>query len=325
MKYLVLQMKQIKEATKNGELLSRAMNICLTLPSASSTTLEKSTQTDKEQRPFLSDKDISFLKEIRRSQNKRSRRVDEPVVLEKAIKLETPPVEILDIFDEPYVSEDNLELHLSAMFNDQTSPVLNPKIQEPSDNDYDPELKQLLLAIDENNRLIKTRSAEEKVLPDKSPVNQMLVEGTRQELMKSIWPCKLYHHRKEFQKNFLKFSEKHFRNSDLIKQRFLELFGEDSDDDDIVAFSPSHNMDSEMILSSSKKRVAAMVVQHLMEPFKKGLVGDKATFKVMAQDFTECIIANDMYPSFMEVKGVIDGYFCDEQDDSKIDINALLQ
>ncbi|KAL5273494.1 hypothetical protein ACFFRR_000310 [Megaselia abdita] len=354
-KEMLTFMNQIKEATKKGQLLT--CNFSVPLPSFSSqvtsTTLDKSTQTDKEKRQSLSDRDISFLKDFRRSQSKRPRRdegkreertedlainTEEPVsVTVQKVKIpEVSPEQILDIFDDPFISDENLEHHLSAMFNDESTEMNDPEINfteysEPPnpnlsiDEDYDPEIKKLLLDIDQNNRLLKTRCAEQqefKANSKRNPSRQS--ENTRKELMKSIWPCKLYHHRKHLQENLLIFSEQNSRNSDLIKQRFLEIFGEDSDDD-IGAFSPSHDMDSEMLLSSSKKRVAPMVVQNLMEPFKKGLVGDKAAFKSMAQDFTECIIANDMYPSFLEVKGVIDGYFDEGQNDADIDINALLQ
>lgn len=330
------------------------MNYSIALSSSSSqvtsTTLEKHTQTDKEKRASLSDRDISFLKEFRRSHKKRPRKEEESPRkkecdtprIEETIGL--PPEQILDFFDDPLISDENLELHLSAMFNDQPTPTLDSSFPEQTDeaaeqpsnqtlpteldDDYDPEIKQLLLDIDENHRLLKTRSAEQQEVHIESPSIRVHStkqnENTRKELMKSIWPCKLYHHRKQLQENLLLFSDQNSRNADLIKQRFLELFGEDSDDD-IGAFSPSHDMDSELLLSSSKKRVAPMVVQHLMEPFKKGLVGDKAAFKSMAQDFTECIIANDIYPSFLDVKGVIDGFFDDGQEDADIDINVLLQ
>lgn len=306
------QMNEIKDATKKGELISSrcSMNCYETQLSSSSsqvtsTTMDNSTQTDQDQESPLSEKDISVLKEIRRSHKKPKT---------------TDPV--LDMFDEPVISEENLEFHLSAMFNDQpAAPDLNsnsiPESQDKSVDqfvDYDPELKQLLLAIDENNRLLKTRSEEQQELPSKRHTSN---ENTRKELMKSVWPCKLYHYRRQLQESLLMFSEQHSRNTDLIKQRFLDLFGEDSDDE-FGAFSPLDDMDSEMLLSSSKKRVATMVVQHLMEYFKKGLVGEKATFKSLAQDFTECIIANDMYPSFMVVKGVIDGYFYDDESETTL-------
>lgn len=115
-----------------------------------------------------------------------------------------------------------------------------------------------------------------------------------EELNNSIWPCELHRQRLHLHQVLENISEKGWRHNDKVKRRFLQLFGED-DDDEFGPYSPSLAM-NDVLMASCKKRIAPWIVKALMTPMKDGLIANRFLFKKVAKSIAEAVIAENQYP-----------------------------
>lgn len=114
------------------------------------------------------------------------------------------------------------------------------------------------------------------------------------ELTNSIWPCELHRQRLKLHRVLESISEKGWRHNEKVKQRFLQLFGED-DDDDFGPYSPSLAV-NDILMASCKKRIAPWIVKSLMVPMQNGQIGNRYLFKKIAKRIAEGILVVTQLP-----------------------------
>lgn len=114
------------------------------------------------------------------------------------------------------------------------------------------------------------------------------------DLSKSLWPCELFMQKRKLSESLARLIEEDLRWHDIIKWKFVELFGEDSDDE-FTPCSPSIELD-DVLMGSCVKRISLWVVKHLMKPMKHGLIGNRFVFKKLAKHIARSIITENQYP-----------------------------
>ncbi|XP_037955358.1 uncharacterized protein LOC119685199 [Teleopsis dalmanni] len=129
------------------------------------------------------------------------------------------------------------------------------------------------------------------------------------DLSQSPWPCELFMQRLRLHECLNRLIDKDLRWHDLIKCKFRSLFGEDSDDE-FTVHSPSIELD-DVLINSCILRISGWIVQHLMKPYKDGLIANRFLFKKLAKKIAKSIIMENQYPSEQFVKEVIENFFCE--------------
>ncbi|XP_073819532.1 uncharacterized protein [Musca autumnalis] len=157
-----------------------------------------------------------------------------------------------------------------------------------------------------------------------------VIQKCEKDLSNSLWPCELFMQKRKLSESLARLLEEDLRWHDIMKWKFLELFGEDSDDE-FTPCSPSIELD-DILMGSCVKRISPWVVKHLMKPMKHGLIGNRFVFKKLAKHIARSIITENQYPDELIIKGCIENYFClhqavmtveDLQDVPSISLNEI--
>ncbi|XP_005189833.2 uncharacterized protein LOC101895974 [Musca domestica] len=143
---------------------------------------------------------------------------------------------------------------------------------------------------------------------DQTSPNRSTNNPCEKDLSNSLWPCELFMQKRKLSESLARLLEEDLRWHDIMKWKFAELFGEDSDDE-FTPCSPSIELD-EILMGSCVKRISPWVVKHLMKPMKHGLIGNRFVFKKLAKHIARSIIMENQYPDEAIVKGCIENYFC---------------
>lgn len=133
-------------------------------------------------------------------------------------------------------------------------------------------------------------------------------ESKRKKLKDSIWPCELHMQRLRYRNVMLEIADKGMRHHEKVRKCLLELFGEDSDDEELCCYSPSIELD-ETLMGSCKTRIAPWVVAALMPPLKEGRIASRQLFKKLAKRLAESILLENQYPDYGEIKMYVEYYF----------------
>lgn len=128
-------------------------------------------------------------------------------------------------------------------------------------------------------------------------------------LKDSIWPCELHMRRLNYRNVLLSIADKGYRHNIKVKNRIFDLFGEDSDDEELPLYSPTISDSDEILRASCKKRLAPIIVRALMEPLNSGRIASRAVFKNLAKRITDLILRENTYPTEGEVRHYVDEYF----------------
>lgn len=120
------------------------------------------------------------------------------------------------------------------------------------------------------------------------------------DLSKSIWPCELFMQKRKLSESLARLIEEDLRWHEVMKWKFSELFGDDSDDE-FSACSPSIEL-NEILIGSCIRRISPWVVHYLMNPMRDGLIGNRFLFKKLAKNLAHSIIMENQYPGKVNKK-----------------------
>lgn len=275
MPFLKRQISEIRQETKSQKLSNRLVKCHTNLKSKF---CNAETQTEQEnfliERYFQESHAIPVNppspKKKRKNPTKKRRKSPKAKVQE-----EPPPAA-------PVAEKDEIEANLEKLFASEHNEL------DIFDNagEFDPHIK--LVLSEAKDPPVK---ATEEVRSPKLPVSE---ENQKDSLRDSIWPCELRMRRKKLYEIMCSVGEFSLRRYERLKVVFLELFGEDSDDEE-APISPSTDMDS-ITMSSCRKRIAPIIVKQLMKPFNEGLIANRWLFKKLAKSLADSIVIENDYP-----------------------------
>lgn len=199
--------------------------------------------------------------------------ISEDTIANELQELFGPDDNIDDIFTESTVNNAQIEAIIEEIHN---SDVPNPT-------------EKKLSAVMVDRLLEAADAAEQEVLMENEPIDY------KHELKNSLWPCELHMQRMRLRKVLDGLADKGMRHNEKIQLRFFILFGDDSVDDDLAAYSPSIELD-EILMASCKKRIAEWIVKYLMRPMTDGLIGNRFLFKKLAKHIAQEVIMGNQYP-----------------------------
>ncbi|XP_068155668.1 uncharacterized protein [Drosophila tropicalis] len=130
-------------------------------------------------------------------------------------------------------------------------------------------------------------------------------------LHNSRWPCELYAQRRRLNACLIRILEEDWRVEISLREKFYELFGEDSDEEFATHItSPSIDLVDEVLLASCILRIRPWIVRNLMSPLQDGLIGNRFLFKKLAKKLANCIVLANPYASQSQVKETVEDLFC---------------
>ncbi|XP_075146399.1 uncharacterized protein LOC142220880 [Haematobia irritans] len=226
-------------------------------------------------------------------------------------------------------SNDSVALELAKMFSEEKTELDEIFGIDPNQEPDDPQICKILKEIEEaqiNNEPQSVSYSKIVVSNDNTdnqnnvqitpnnipklspPISTSLQKSSCKDLSKSIWPCELFMQRRKLSESLARLIEEDLRWHDIMKWKFQQLFGEDSDDE-FAPCSPSIEMD-EILMGSCVQRISPWIVKHLMKPMKHGLIGNRFIFKKLAKHIARSIIMENQYPDESIIKECVENYFC---------------
>ncbi|XP_013102189.2 uncharacterized protein LOC106083601 [Stomoxys calcitrans] len=224
-------------------------------------------------------------------------------------------------------SNDSVALELARLFSEEKTELDEIFGIDPNQEPDDPHICKILKEIEEahvshephsqlaanNNKMVVASDLNNKILTPKivtksSMPKSMTTKTTSVDLSNSLWPCELFMQKRKLSDSLARLIEEDLRWHDIMKWKFKELFGEDSDDE-FAPCSPSIEMD-DILMGSCVKRISPWIVKHLMKPMKHGLIGNRFIFKKLAKHIARSIIMENQYPDESIIKECVENYFC---------------
>ncbi|XP_037821376.1 uncharacterized protein LOC119610301, partial [Lucilia sericata] len=224
-------------------------------------------------------------------------------------------------------SNDSVAVELARLFSEEKTELDEIFGIDPNEEPDDPQICKILKEIEDAkiNQTTKTNivgviNTKENPEPIEHQDNNFLLEPKQIrpqncqdlfksiDLSKSIWPCELFMQRRKLSESLARLIEEDLRWHDVMKWKFVQLFGEDSDDE-FTPCSPSIELD-EVLIGSCIRRISPWVVQHLMKPMRDGLIGNRFLFKKLAKSLARSIIMENQYPDESIIKDCVETFFC---------------
>ncbi|XP_023291291.2 uncharacterized protein LOC111674851 [Lucilia cuprina] len=224
-------------------------------------------------------------------------------------------------------SNDSVAVELARLFSEEKTELDEIFGIDPNEEPDDPQICKILKEIEDAKINQTTKSHKDSVIntkdnpePTEQQDNNCLLEPkeiTPQncqdlfksiDLSKSIWPCELFMQRRKLSESLARLIEEDLRWHDVMKWKFAQLFGEDSDDE-FTPCSPSIELD-EVLIGSCIRRISPWVVHHLMKPMRDGLIGNRFLFKKLAKSLARSIIMENQYPDESIIKDCVETFFC---------------
>lgn len=210
-------------------------------------------------------------------------------------------------------SNDSVAEELARLFSEEKTELDEIFGIDPNQEPDDPQICKILKEIEDSKITHQhtTKVIEKPIEQITNPTNETFVnlpktkslipsvnEGNdsseKVDLSKSIWPCELFMQRRKLSESLARLIEEDLRWYDIMKWKFSQLFGEDSDDE-FTPCSPSIELD-EVLVGSCIRRISPWVVKHLMKPMKDGLIGNRFLFKKLAKTLARSIVMENQYP-----------------------------
>lgn len=211
--------------------------------------------------------------------------------------------------DDDYTN-DSVALELARMFSEEKTELDEIFGIDPNDEPDDPQICKILTEIraakinQVNNEktqlsLSPNVNGDDVIDPNNyREQNHLPQQRTNSfadvDLSKSIWPCELFMQKRTLSESLARLLEEDLRWHDIMKWKFLQLFGEDSDDE-FTPCSPSIEL-NEVLMGSCIRRISPWIVKHLMKPMRDGLIGNRFLFKKLAKHLARSIIMENQYP-----------------------------
>ncbi|KAI9579962.1 uncharacterized protein LOC119639303 isoform X1 [Glossina fuscipes] len=231
---------------------------------------------------------------------------------------------------------DTVALELAQLFNEEKTELDEIFGIDPNEEPDDPQIRRILKEIENAKINDKTgdtptqhnsdcnqikkdpaptlTTANSAKLTPLPPQNDTVTHKSSKnsanctDLTKSEWPCELYMQRRKLSESLSRLVDEDFRWVDIMKWKFAELFGEDSDDE-FAACSPSIELD-EVLINSCVRRISPWMVKHLMKPMKDGLIGNRFLFKKLGKQLARKIIMENQYPDEPFIRRCVENFFC---------------
>uniref|UniRef100_A0A1B0AAB4 Uncharacterized protein n=1 Tax=Glossina pallidipes TaxID=7398 RepID=A0A1B0AAB4_GLOPL len=237
--------------------------------------------------------------------------VHDTVALELAQLFNEEKTELDEIFgidpneepDDPQIRRILKEIE-NAKINDKTSDTPIQHNSECNQNKKDTAHPSLSSTATANSAKLTPPPPQYDTTAHKSSKNS----ANCVDLTKSEWPCELYMQRRKLSESLSRLVDEDFRWVDIMKWKFAELFGEDSDDE-FAACSPSIELD-DVLINSCVRRISPWMVKHLMKPMKDGLIGNRFLFKKLAKQLARKIIMENQYPDEPFIRRCVENFFC---------------
>lgn len=202
---------------------------------------------------------------------------------------------------------DSLELELQQLFKQD-----NDLFDECEEN----EIKSIIKEIENYKPEGKTPEIEEK--PEVTVVKPKKVEKIKTDVAKlknSVWPYHFHLSKMQLREKLTEIADKSFEKLEKVKKKFDNLFGASEDDDEdncdvlLGPYSPSIDLNDEVLMGSCKKCTADWTVQSLMVHFNAGRIASKDLFKKLAKFLSSNILGCQQFPDRSFVKIFIQNYF----------------
>lgn len=197
--------------------------------------------------------------------------------------------------------EDDIEKELEELFG-QTNDPIEEIFGDESESTT--KIEVILKEIEQAELPCDNSKKHEK--PEAVPNTESNNNNFR-SLHESLWPCECYIRRRKLRDILNRVADTGLRQHEMIRLRFMELFGEDSEDE-FAPYSPSLEVDS-VVISSCMKRIAPWIVKYLMGPLKDGMIGNRFLFKKLAKRLAYSIVMRDMYPDEETVRIAVADFF----------------
>jgi hypothetical protein len=205
------------------------------------------------------------------------------------------------------LEKDNLEMELQQIFKHD-----NDLFDECEENEYKSVIKEI------ESYKTDGKTPEQEAFPGKVQGKTKKVEKPKNELSKlknSVWPYQLYLQKMKLRDKLTEIADKSFAKLEKVKKKFDRLFGPSEDDDEdncdvlLGPYSPSIDLNDEVLLASCKKCTAEWIVERLMIHFKAGKIASKDLFKKLAKYLSTNILHCTQFPDALFVKLYIENYF----------------
>ncbi|CAH0596309.1 unnamed protein product [Chrysodeixis includens] len=208
---------------------------------------------------------------------------------------------------------DELMMQLERMFQGDTNDdelyesVLYDKLDTTSHNN--------ISVTSNKDSVIETQAAQIKSLDERlanltglivNNENSVLpkTETKKQRSGSSKWLCEEYFLKQKLYELLDQIRDTDRKEVERIKQKFIDLFGEDSDDEGIL--SPLDETPEFVI--SCKERIAPWVVKLLTPHYIKGYIKGKGIFKALAKHLIRLIYQCSKYPEEYEVTSFVSDF-----------------
>ncbi|XP_061392474.1 uncharacterized protein LOC133327946 [Musca vetustissima] len=206
-------------------------------------------------------------------------------------------------------SNDSVALELARLFSEEKTELDEIFGIDPNQEPDDPQICKILKEIE-----LAQVGGKQQQTPNFDKANNHSPKfggGSKiceKDLSNSLWPCELFMQKRKLSESLARLLEEDLRWHEIMKWKFTELFGDDSDDE-FTPCSPSIELD-DILMGSCVKRISPWVVKHLMIPMRHGLIGNRFVFKKLARHIARSIIMENQYPDESIIKGCIENYFC---------------
>ncbi|OAD60181.1 hypothetical protein WN48_06319 [Eufriesea mexicana] len=134
---------------------------------------------------------------------------------------------------------------------------------------------------------MKTRETNKSLLAESETL-----ENKQKRRINSIWFVERVYQVSKLKAKMTELSLKDYRRHGRVKEKFIELFGE-NDDEEMMPDSP---ICIEEHLTACKERIAPWIVKHLMPFYKKRRIKDRQLFKIVAKHVADMLIIENTFP-----------------------------
>lgn len=134
---------------------------------------------------------------------------------------------------------------------------------------------------------MKSRESNKSLLAESETL-----ENKQKRRINSIWFVERVYQVSKLKAKMTELSLKDYRRHGRVKEKFIELFGE-NDDEEMMPDSP---ICIEEHLTACKERIAPWIVKHLMPFYKKRRIKDRQLFKIVAKHVADMLIIENTFP-----------------------------
>ncbi|XP_034939467.1 uncharacterized protein [Chelonus insularis] len=153
-----------------------------------------------------------------------------------------------------------------------------------------------------NYQKLKKRAVDES--------GNSLPEENKEDLImkkkKGIWFVERVHQVLKLKNKMMELSVKNYRKHGRLRAKFIELFGESEEEEEMMPESPIH---IEEHLTACRERIAPWVVKYLMPYYNKKMIQDRLLFKAVGKHISDMLLIENTFPEEECVNQYIKNFF----------------